>query len=121
MLEEVWSRIRGADKWPETMATVSSIDRIPAQGRTPERASLTFFYSPGSGGTQSGEFTVDSISALYNVEEKDTFPIRFNPKHPEQYFSSEYTIPFIWKVYATLVTIFAALFLFIVLSSWLRT
>jgi hypothetical protein len=115
MIEELIARLRGADKWPETEATVTSVDRVPPQGKSPGSATVSFYYRPPGAETQSGEFTVDPESSLYNVDEKDTFPVHFNPAHPEKYFSSEYTIPFIIKFYVILIAVFAAVFLYALL------
>lgn len=116
MIEELWARLRGADKWPESVATVTSVDRVPPQGRSPGYATVSFCYRPSGAETQSGQYKVDSQSSLYNVDEMDTFPVRFNPAHPERYFSGEYTIPFAVKFYAILIAAFAAVFLYVFLK-----
>ena len=116
MIEDVLGRIRGAKNWPETLATVTSLDRILPQGRSAGRTTLAFCYTPPDGEIQSGEFLVDDGCSLYNMEEKDTFPLRYNPSHPERYWSSEYTIPFWRKFYSILICAFAAVFLYSLFS-----
>jgi hypothetical protein len=113
MLEELWAKFRVVDKWPETRATVTTVDRAPAEGRAAAKATITFNYRPSEGDIQSGTFFIGNQSSLYNLDENDTFPIRYNPTRPERFFSSEYTIPFWWKWWAVLIGAFAAVFLYV--------
>jgi hypothetical protein len=62
---------------------------------------------------QSGFYFIGDESSLYNLDEGDTFAIRYNPARPERYFSSEYTMPFWWKFWAVLIAAFALVFLYI--------
>jgi hypothetical protein len=89
MLIELWERLRGIDQWTETTATVSSVNRYSAP-KSGDLAGITFTYKDGQGEYQSGSYTVDSLTSLYNIERDDTFSIRYNPAKPSEYFSSEY-------------------------------
>jgi hypothetical protein len=113
VIEELLAKLRGVDKWPETQATVVSVDRVVAEGRYAARATVTFSYRPAGGEIQSGTFFVGDQSSLYNLDETDTFPVRYNPARPESFYSSEYTIPFWWKFYGILICVFVLTFLYI--------
>jgi len=115
MIEELLARLRGIDKWPETVATVVSVDRVPAVGRSPASATITFNYRPKEAEIQSGSFFVGDQSSLYNLDEGDSFPVQYNPTRPERFYSSEYTIPFWWKFSAIMIAAFAAVFLYVLL------
>jgi hypothetical protein len=95
VIEEIWARLRGVQKWPETTATVSSVDRYekPA-GRygTYQAADVTFFYRDANNELQSGFYTVDDNSSLFNIGENDTFTVRFDPRNPERFWSDEYAL-----------------------------
>lgn len=116
MIEELPARIRGADKWPETQVTAVSVDRIAAQGRSPARASIKFNYKSASAESRSGSFYIGDQSSLFNLDENDTFPVRYNPDHPEHHFSGEYVLPFWWKFYGVLLGAFALVFLYCCLT-----
>jgi hypothetical protein len=90
MLIEVWERLRGVNQWPETTATVSSINRYAAPKAGGFLADVSFNYQDKQGEYQSGLYKVESHSSLYNFKPGDTFPLRFNPTRPQQYFSPEY-------------------------------
>lgn len=106
MLEELWGRIKGVEKWRETSATVTSVSRyIPEKWqRGPAEATLAFWYRPDGAEIQSGEFHVDDGCSLFNLDESDTFPIHYDPTNPERYFSTEYRIKsrlkFLWLLFA---------------------
>lgn len=95
MIEELWLRLRGVDKWPETMATVVSVSRYekPNGRTTTPAADVTFFYRDGNNEQQSGFYTVDENSSLFNISENDTISVRFNPRHPERHWCDEYALP----------------------------
>jgi hypothetical protein len=113
MIEELWAKMRGVDKWPETTATVTSVDRTLAKGRSPAHATITFNYRSSDGVMQSGSYYVGDQSSLYDLDEDQSFSVRYNPKHPNHYFSYEYTIPFWWKFYGVVIGVFALVFLYI--------
>jgi Protein of unknown function (DUF3592) len=115
MLEELLGKIRGTDRWPETAATVTSNDRFIPESwqRGPSEATVVFCYTPDGGEVQSGQFRVDDGCALFNVEESDTFPIRYDPANPERYFSSEYSIRSRLKFLSLLGVVFAAVFAYV--------
>jgi hypothetical protein len=89
MLIELLERWRGVDRWPETTATVYSVNRYNG-GDAGDLADVTFRYQDGQGGYQAGCYTVNSYTSLYNIEKDDTFSLRYNPAKPKQYFSGEY-------------------------------
>lgn len=97
MLEEAWVKFRGIDKWPVTQAKVRFVEQYeepPTQNRyarfpLAKAADITFAYSDGSPDGKYGSITVSETSSLYDAKENDLFPIRFNPKRPEQYYSTE--------------------------------
>ncbi|XBH18083.1 hypothetical protein P8935_01845 [Telmatobacter sp. DSM 110680] len=113
--------MRRIDRWPETAATVTSTDRfIPERWqRGPSEATIGFCYTPDGGEIQSGQFRVDDGCSLFNVDERDTFPIRYDPAHPERYFSSEFSIRSRLKFLGLLVVGFVAVFVY-VFASFLR-
>jgi hypothetical protein len=95
MLREFWARIRGArKKWPETQATVRSIEHyeMPSGGRYqfPRKlADVTFAYTDREQQHQYGSITVNGSSELYDAKEDDFFLIRVDPDQGDKYFSSE--------------------------------
>jgi hypothetical protein len=80
----LWQRIVGRNKWPEIEATVTGVDRQTAMPFA--IAYIDFSYSPPESETEYGSFEVTGDSQLYNYEIGDTFPIRYNPKKPTEYF-----------------------------------
>ncbi|MGA2352330.1 MAG: hypothetical protein ABSF70_17980 [Terracidiphilus sp.] len=99
MLKEFLAKIRGVDKWLDAQATVRSVMQYE---EPPERAcefstklaEVTFAYTDPQAEHQYGCITVKDSSELYDAKEDDTFSIRVNPKHPEQYYSPEATITY---------------------------
>jgi hypothetical protein len=116
MIEELVAQIRGVNKWPETEATVASVDRVLAVGRSAARATVTFTYRPDEGEIQSGIFFVGDQSSLYNLDEGEAFPVRYGPARPERFYSSEYVIPFWWNFYAVLIGMFLLVFIYVFLK-----
>ncbi len=89
MIEELWVKICGVDKWPETEARVTSVFRFTGRGtkgRPIARANLTIRYRTLSGQECSGELRVTIVSPRYLAREGETFPIRYDPARPEQYW-----------------------------------
>jgi hypothetical protein len=119
MLEKLLARIRGVDEWPETMATVTAIDQFKPESwqRGPAEATVIFCYTPDGGEIQSGKFRVDDGCSLFNVEEYDTFFIRYNPAHPESYYSSEYNIRARLKFFGLLFVMTAATLVYVLFAS----
>jgi hypothetical protein len=97
MLKELWSKMRGMDKWPEVQATVRNVERyeMPVMASVPyyqpprSFAELTFDYADPNGDHQYGSITVGEESTLYDAQENDSFTIRVNPDHGDQYYSHE--------------------------------
>ena len=85
----LWGRMRGVDGWPETTATVVTIGDTggadnPEVG--PPIVKISFFYHDANGGVQGGNLTADSSTSLYRLHVNETFPIRFNPRKPAEYY-----------------------------------
>ena len=96
MLSELWARMRGIDKWPEVQATVRAISLYEEPPHTlyecaRKLAEVTFAYIDDRHDLQYGSIVVEDSSTLYDAKENDTFSIRVNPAHPEQYYSPEAT------------------------------
>jgi Protein of unknown function (DUF3592) len=96
MLKEFWTKMRGVDKWPEVQGTVRSVEQYdePRSGlysSLRNTAEVTFAYKDMQGNLQYGCITVEDSSSLYDAKENDTFSIRVDPSHPEQYYSPEAT------------------------------
>ena len=96
MLKELFAKMRGVDKWPEARATVRNM--VQFEEPSPERyafprklADVTFAYTDTQLELQYGCITVADSSSLYDAKEDDTFSIRVNPAHPDQYYSLEAT------------------------------
>jgi hypothetical protein len=99
MLNEFLAKLRGVNKWTDVQATVRSVMQYE---EPPERAyefptklaDVTFAYTDPLGEHQYGSITVMDSSELYDAKKDDTFSVRVNPKHPEQYYSPEATISY---------------------------
>jgi hypothetical protein len=96
MLKEFLAKMRGVNKWTEVQANVRSVMKFeeppPRIYEFPRKlAEVTFAYTDTQGEHQYGCITVEDSSDLYDAKEDDTFSIRVNPAHPEQYYSQEAT------------------------------
>jgi hypothetical protein len=85
VVEELWIKIRGIDRWPETVAEVTGVFRF--RGRRSDLAVVTFRYKDEAARDQTGQFRVDSYSSIYNLSIGDVISIRYNPAHPDKYVS----------------------------------
>jgi hypothetical protein len=88
--------MRGVNQWTEVQATVRSVMQFEEPSLSdyefPRKlADVTFTYTDTQGEHQYGCITVEDRSDLYDAKEDDTFSIRVNPTHPEQYYSHEAT------------------------------
>jgi hypothetical protein len=84
----LYRKLRGIDRWPETQATVVSIadpggNDNPRNG--PPIVRISFFYHDAAGSMQGGDLVADSRTSLYNLHKDEQFPIRFNPRRPEEF------------------------------------
>ena len=90
MLMEWYIRLRGIDQWPEVDAKVQSavqhIQRFSI-------CKLAFTYLDSRGELHTVRCVVKNDSSLFNVRPGDTFPVRYNPAKPGQWFSDEYGLP----------------------------
>ncbi len=89
MLTELIYKLRGIDKWPETTATVTSIQVVSEGGRSGLTKNIYFNYEPDKTGIQSGKLFVDSNTSVYWLNESDSFDIQYKPKNPGQYYCKE--------------------------------
>jgi Protein of unknown function (DUF3592) len=120
MLEQLFEKWRGIDRWPQTEATVVSIEVVSEGGyrQPPPSAKICFLYRDTTNSTQSGELTVDNLTSLYNLQANDTFQIRFNPQKPSKFYCSEAISIFtefrlvFWLCFAVLLTLIFVIKLF---------
>jgi hypothetical protein len=96
MLKEFLAKMHGVNKWTDVQATVRSVmqyeEPSPGAYEFPTKlADVTFAYTDTQGEHQYGCITVADSSELYDAKEDDTFSIRVNPTHPEQYYSPKAT------------------------------
>ena len=113
MFEDLVAKIRGVNSWPETLATISSVAKyqqsVGKYGGTQARSCISFWYRDGHQNIQSGEFTVDEDSPLFNEEKDSTFTIRYNPARPNRYWSTEYSPTYDRAIYIVLGLLIAGL------------
>ena len=113
MLEELWKKAHGIDKWPETEATVSSVVRVPTARRRGEINIVRFSYKTSDGTLLTGIFRADKYTALFEISTGDAFTLRFNPKKPNRYWSDGYGLPagtglfVIWALAVTVILAYA--------------
>ncbi len=83
-------KLRGIDEWPETLATVQSMDFVEggygSEGKMPDAQKVCFTYLDRAGNSRSGKVKVYEDADLFFIEEGSDFPIRYNPKRTEKYF-----------------------------------
>ena len=120
MLSQLSDKIRGVNTWPETLATVASVTRyeqsVGRYGATQSRACISFWYKDGNQDIQSGEFTVDEDSPLFDQQNDSTFAIRYNPARPKVYWSSEYTSTYDVALYFVLAVVIVAVIVFAIIE-----
>jgi hypothetical protein len=120
MLSQLGDRIRGVKAWPETLATVASVTRyeqpVGRYGGTQSRACISFWYKDGNQDIQSGEFTVDEDSPLFDQQKDSTFAIRYNPARPKVYWSGDYTPTLDVALYIILLVVVVAVIVFAIIE-----
>ena len=83
-------QLRGMDEWPETLATVQSMDFVEggygADGKLPDAQKVGFTYHDAAGNSRSGKVNAYEDADLFFIEVGSNFPIRYNPKRTENYF-----------------------------------
>ena len=120
MLSQLGDRIRGVKAWPETIATVASVTRyeqsVGRYGGTQSRACISFWYKDENEDIQSGDFTVDEDSPLFEQQKDSTFAIRYNPARPKVYWSGEYTSTYDLALYVVLLAVAVVVIVFAIIE-----
>src|ERR1035437_9363474 len=98
MLMECYVRHRGIDQWPRVDATVKSAVQHPGRFTV---CKLVFAYVDLHGELHAVRCGIHNDSSLFNVVQGDTFPVRYNPAKPSQWFSDEYGLPVRAKLVVT--------------------
>lgn len=116
MLEELWKKLRGIDRWPETEAEVTGIFRFDGR-RNRKLAVVSLRYKDENGHYHSPQFRVDSYSPIYNFSMGEITSVRYNPASPDRCWPEAYGLPvqtpllLVWLVAAT------ALLLYVLITS----
>jgi hypothetical protein len=88
MMNGMFYKLRGIDKWPSTIATVSSTEIVGTGGKAGRTMNIYFDYNAGSS-SETGKLFVDDNSSLYGLAQGEEFSIQFDPKRPASYYCSE--------------------------------
>jgi hypothetical protein len=88
MIEELWTKLRGIDRWPRTEAEVTAVSRFEGN-RNRKIAIIRFRYKDGEGCSHGGQVRVNDYSSLYHISTGDKTNVRYMPKHPDRYWSEE--------------------------------
>jgi hypothetical protein len=88
MMDGMFYQLRGIDKWPSTIATVSSTEIVGTGSRAGRTMNIYFDYKADSS-SEKGKFFVDDNSSLYGLAQGEQFSIQFNPDNPAKYYCSE--------------------------------
>jgi hypothetical protein len=97
MFIELWERIRGYDKWPQTEAairssTLAEVEVGHNRNGAPIMAwqnSCVLVWSDPAGGSQLDEFSVFESSPLFQLYEGQKVTILCDPANPGNYFFPE--------------------------------
>ena|ERR1019366_10273860 len=132
MLIEIWERLRGYDKWVQSLATIrsSTIAQVGfgdvGQQPTPEGSPLgwestcNICWVDQQGKQHGANFVVDEASPLYQLTDGDTVSIRFNPRSPDEFYLPgllESTLLRAWK-WGLTAFLFVLVFI-LLLSFWI--
>ena len=82
-------RLRGIQSWPETQASVIRIDELSRGGRGGDWNRVAFTYKPKAADVHAGDLKVNSYSSLFNIAVGDTFPLQYDPRRPDRFYSEE--------------------------------
>lgn len=104
MLIEIWERLRGYDKWIQAEATILS-SKLAKSGVVPSdsdrfdklcskslwqimrwHSTCTIRWADLSGTPHTARYAVGERSALFQLYDGQTVPIRYNPACPEEYY-----------------------------------
>jgi hypothetical protein len=88
MMNDMFYKPRGIDKWPSTIATVSSTEIVGTGGRAGRTMNIYFGYNAGSS-SETGKLFVDDNSSLYGMAKGEQFSIQFDLKRPATFYCSE--------------------------------
>lgn len=92
MIEELWRKLRGIDRWPETEADVAGVYRFEGR-RNCKLAVVSFRYKDENGRYHTGQLRVDTYSSIYNLSVGDVINVRYNPARPDRFWSDECGLP----------------------------
>ena len=85
MLIETWERLRGKVGWTSTVATVQS-SILEDAGFGDVMSVCTIVWYDQRREPHSAEFEIVETSPLYQLCERDTLPIKFNPEKPDEFY-----------------------------------
>jgi hypothetical protein len=88
MVEELWRKLRGVDRWPQTEAEVTAVSRFEGR-RNRKIAVVRFRYKDQAGCSHGGQVRVNDYSSLYHISIGDKTTVRYRPNHPDRYWSDE--------------------------------
>jgi hypothetical protein len=98
MLIEIWENLRGYDKWTPTVATVQSSTLTPVQfgdvkeGKDGNEQAIAWqsvckiVWEDRHCIQHTAEFELFEESPLYQLTDRDTVSIRFNPNKPAEFY-----------------------------------
>jgi hypothetical protein len=86
MMNRMFYKLRGIDKWPTTAATVSSTEIVGTGGRAGLTMNVYFDYKAGSS-YEAGKLFVDDNSSLYGLAQGEAVLDPVQPK--EDFYCAE--------------------------------
>ena len=105
MLVQLWERLRGYDRWPETDAVIVSSATIRRKfglpGPRPSQARFStdlLAWKDRSGEPHLAPFVNEEASPLYHLLEGETIRIRFDPKRPNRFYNREHFLSWSWLI-----------------------
>ncbi len=87
MISEWLYKARGIDKWPKTMATVTSTKVF--SGYRGSNNTILFMYTPGEGASQRGRLVANDTATLFGINAADTFELQYDPRNPSRIYCTE--------------------------------
>jgi hypothetical protein len=88
MLPELFARLRGIDKWPTVLATVTEAELVSTP-RSGDWNRISFFYRPADSDIQSGTLSGDSLTSVYALGKNDTFELQYDPNNPARFYCKD--------------------------------
>lgn len=88
MLLKLIAKIRGINRWPYAVATVtaSELFSVPRSG---DWNRISFYYRPAGAEIQSGTIQVDSLASMHALSKGDTFSLQFDPSRPDRFYCED--------------------------------